>query len=357
LKITEESTEPLQANNTYSCPHCATPIEFDAQTSGLDAQCPHCSQGVRLPLISSQPASGSATPHLDNTISCPKCHLEVPFTREKAGTEEACPLCKESLHFPEFNDDLLGVEEDRFLRLQADRRSTTTSHSHDLELTGWHGLAMLLMFPIFWLWFRTQDGINSPVWYALGNTLGIGVAYVAIHGGIINGLRRKAMERRSGQIAAIIERTQLLMGGTLEGHVQLKLQEPLQDCSVGVSLELQASKNHILSSTDDPGEHVLSSCRTSNIVTSRRSLTPGSVIFPFSIVAPIHEPHSYDEKFVIFSPSTQELKFRKKTAAMDAETLLSTTALQWILHVELLGTDGVLLRSEKILTVDGARRS
>jgi hypothetical protein len=189
---------------------------------------------------------------------------------------------------------------------------------------------------------------------AVGSSFAIFVVYGVIHGVIINGIRKKACERRRGNIAAIIELHPLSMGSTLEGHVHLDLVEALSACSVGVSLELQALKNALLSTGEGRTEvYSLSCCRSSNIIASRCAINPGSVDLPFSIAAPIHQAYSYDEK-LFFPPGLLEMRFRKKTAAMDAQTLLRTTKLQWIMHVELLGSDGILLRSERELKVNKA---
>ena len=51
--------------------------------------------------------------------------------------------------------------------------------------------------------------------------------------------------------------------------------------------------------------------------------------------------------------SWEEIRFREKIAAMDAQTLLSKVELHWVLQIELLGEDGVILRSGKNLEVSG----
>jgi hypothetical protein len=344
----------LKNNNTCACPHCANHIEFEEQSSGLEAQCPHCSGMLTLPAFTPETASAPVAPPLYNNISCQHFHLDIPFTRKEAGTEQPCLWCDEKLHYPEFNDDLLGVEEDRFLRIRGDQRSTIDSDAFSIEVTIWHVLTFLLLIPLLWLQFRSQDDIRSPIGMAVGSTFAIFMVYGVIHGVLINGIRKKARERRRGKIAALVELKPLSMGSTLEGHVHLELVEALSACSVGVSLELQAHKaqNALLSTEEGRTEvYELSCCRSSNIIASRCSINPGSVDLPFSIVAPTHQAHSYDEKFAI-PPGLLEMRFRKKTAAMDAESLLKTTKLQWILHVDLLDADGVLLRSERVLKVN-----
>ena len=122
--------------------------------------------------------------------------------------------------------------------------------------------------------------------------------------------------------------------------------------SVGVSLELLAYGHSILSNnesgTDRP--QILSCCRVGEIIDSRSAMNAGARHYQFSIEAPIHQPHAY-EKGAMEIVSWEENRFRKKTAEMDAQTLLKKRTLQWVLHVELIGEDGVIRRYEKDLEV------
>jgi hypothetical protein len=348
--------------NACTCPHCANPIEFCEESSGLEAPCPHCSGMLTLPEYAAAAVThtGEVEPghpdYPDNRVTCPKCGVELPILREHGGKEAPCFFCnKATVQYPEFNDDLLGVEEHQFFRVPGSKRSTIADSERSIELTVWHFLVFVLLVPLLWMKFRNDEEITSPIGMAVGGAFGILFAYFLIHGVLINGIKKWCKDRRTGKIEVTPAQTSIRMGDTLDGRIQLELKEPMNPCSVGVSMELIAYKGVmrlIDDDTDRERTYVLSCCRAGQIIDSHSAMNAGSRHYQFSIEAPIHQAHTY-EKGVLEMVSWEETRFRKKTSELDAQTLLSKVKLQWVLHIELIGEDGVILRSANNVEVSG----
>ena len=97
-------------------------------------------------------------------------------------------------------------------------------------------------------------------------------------GQALNGIKTWGKDRRTGKIEVTPAQTSLRMGDSLDGRIQLDLEEPINPCSVGVSLELLAYGHSILSNnesgTDRP--QILSCCRVGEIIDSRSAMNAGA---------------------------------------------------------------------------------
>ena len=326
-----------------TCPHCANNIEFGPERSGMEIQCPHCDDMMVLPALTTDSSHLQNNPEVLFKDFCPHCDAEIEAPREWRGMELPCPLCEKPMRFAESNDELLSIYEDLFLR----GGPLSDYKGEPFEFSGLAGLVGCLAIPV----------VLAAVFAIFGAEAGFMVLAICFIAAItvphIRGMLkgRYVGGRQYGRLRlGSLQRT-LGMGDKLKGRAYLEVKQPLQDCSIGVSLMLSVFVRG--GGSEGGGEEIwLPLCQSRSILVSHRSFLPGSEHdFDFSIIAPIHQPSGADWNLL------EGILTGRNLAGLDSATLLKKRQLTWSLNVVLFRGRESLLQTGKGLRVRGNSRT
>jgi hypothetical protein len=306
------------AFNKCGCPHCGNNIEYGRESATMEVACPHCEGLLTLPEYQGAMGSESYGPITKNTALCPHCgKLPDEYDRQTAGEETLCSACDETFQIPPFSDDPLIVldrYEDQFLNRPIDQKFDGDSGCHKCVPIGKKlGLVLPLAFiapfaVLFAVLFGVEHvpGLSEQTRSFIENAA-VFVSVSVIVGIVVYEWWRKMKVDKFGTLRfALKHKTQggwppslfdgkprLAMGGAVQGSVALKLIEPLEHASLGLSLILL----HGTKVTQSSGGHRSSRIvyrelgRSTVLLRRDASFTPGTEqTFEFNLATPLHAP-------------------------------------------------------------------
>lgn len=310
-------------------------------------------------MLEEQGPGGRGDPRItSNILHCPDCrNFEGTYDRESAGMEVTCLKCKHTYQIPAFSDDpavVLGQMEKSFVSRAEDRSFSGDSDYHGESLAivldeGW-GLAGCLtiiasVVVIIGAWNlpgleeSTRETVKTWAWNVV-------VAIILI--AIVRSLWAKWRTRRLGKLRVEVggKNRSLAMGEVAKGGVNIKLNENLERCSLGVSLSLMHIHNR-LPKTEHQQVTYGTLCRNAVFVLRDVNIKKGAEqLMRFEVPTPRHEPVQIEKPRFL----NEKASFLK-AKAQPWEEVRQGGGVHWVLTVELMGPRGVVFQQQKTFKV------